>query len=65
MTHNENVGIFIFLSSENLNEEQISDSLNNSYVQLFVITHIHNYHDFSNGVVIVCVKGRMGRWKRG
>ena len=29
------------------------------------LIHIHNYHDFSNGVVIVCVKGRMGRWKRG
>jgi hypothetical protein len=36
--HNEDVGIFIFLSSENINEEQISNNLNNSYVQLFVIT---------------------------
>jgi hypothetical protein len=27
------------------------------------LIHIHNYHDFSNGVVIVCVKGKMGRIK--
>ncbi len=26
-----------------------------------VLIHIHNNHDLFSGVVIVCVKGRMGR----
>ena len=25
------------------------------------LVHIHNYHDFSNGVVIFCVKKRLGK----